>query len=399
MTSARETRSVPSAACGISGHLDTRTAATEVAHELHDTMTGSCDLALMFASFHHRAAFAEAAETIRQTLAPTTMIGVTAESVLGADEELEGLAGLAVLTLSLPGVRIHPWWTGPEDPIRISHPETIPERIGLSDDFRAAIMLAEPFSTPMTRLLPALTRCGGDRPVPIVGGLASGANQPGHNLLVIDETVRTTGAVGVSLAGDVDLDFVVSQGARPIADPLVVTKAKDNVILELGGRRALDALQELASELSEEERQLLTRGLLIGSVVDEYREHFGRGDFLVRSILGYNEKVGGIVVGDAARIGQTVQFHARDARTAAEDLQLLLDAQQLDARPFGALLFTCNGRGTRLFGERNHDLGIIHERLDLVPIAGFFAAGEIGPLGDRSYVHGHTASLTLFRPR
>ncbi|MHC4448159.1 MAG: FIST signal transduction protein [Planctomycetota bacterium] len=394
------TSAAPFAAAAISGHLDTRTAATEVAHELYDSLGATCDLAVLFASFHHGAAFAEAADTVRQTIRPACLIGVTADAVLGAEQELEGVAGLSVLALRLPGLELHPWRWDLEDQAPLEDPEAIGRRIGLGDEFRAAVMLVDPFTTPVARLLPALTACGGpDRPVPVVGGIASGASQPGHNRLVLNDEVHPDGAVGVSVAGAVDVDFIVSQGCRPVGTPLVVTKSKGNVIQELGGTRAWDALQEMANGLSDEEKTLIRQGLLIGSVIDEYKDHFGRGDFLVRNVLGFDKRGGGIAVGELARVGQTIQFHVRDAETAAEDLQLLLDAQQLEAPPLAALLFTCNGRGQRLFKEPNHDIGIIRERLGEVPIAGFFAAGEIGPVGDQSFLHGHTASLAIFRAK
>jgi small ligand-binding sensory domain FIST len=318
--------------------------------------------------------------------------------VLGGEEELEGVAGMSALALQLPGVSLSPWTSTPDDPIPLSHADQIAQRIDLRDDFRAAIMLGDPFTTPITRLLPAITNCGGrGRPVPVIGGMASGASQPGHNVLILDEQVVRAGAIGVSIAGDVEIDFVVSQGCRPIGQPLVVTKAKENVILELRGKPAMQVLQEVTTAMAEEERELLRRGVLIGNVIDEHKRHFGRGDFLVRNVLGLDQKHGGIVVGDLPRMGQTIQFHARDAITAAEDLQLLLDAQELKGRPFGGLLFTCNGRGKRLFDEPNHDIGIINERLGSAPVAGFFAAGEIGPIGEQSFLHGHTAALALFR--
>jgi small ligand-binding sensory domain FIST len=158
-------------------------------------------------------------------------------------------------------------------------------------------------------------------------------------------------------------------------------------------------MQEVTASLAPDERKLLERGLLLGNVIDESKRPFGRGDFLVRNLLGIDKGRGGVVVGDAPRLGQTVQFHVRDAVTAAEDLQLLLDAQVMKPPPFAALLFTCNGRGRRLFGEPGHDAGIIVDRLGIESIAGFFAAGEIGPIGDRSFLHGHTAALAVFREK
>ena len=392
--------SVPAAASALSGHLDTRTAATEVAHELHDALAGPCDLVFIFASFHHRAALPEAVETIRQTIAPGTTLAVTTEGVLGDESEREGLVGMSGLAMRLPGARLTPWMSTPQDPIPLRDPAAIAQRINLTHDLRATFMIGDPFSTPITRLLPALSTCGGaDHPVPVVGGMASGASQAGYNVMVLDDRVFSSGAIGVSVAGEVDIRCVVSQGCRPIGKPLVVTRAESNQVFELGGKPALTALQEMTTALDERERELLGKGLLMGSVIDERNRPFGRGDFLVRNLVGLEKEKGAILVGDLPRIGQTVQFHVRDAQTAAEDLQLLLDAEVIEERPFGSLLFTCNGRGRRLFGTADHDIGIINDRLGPLPMAGFFAAGEIGPVGARSFLHGHTAALALFRRR
>jgi small ligand-binding sensory domain FIST len=401
----------PFASSAISGHFDTKTAATEIADTLFDELSApdssaGCDLLLLFGSFHHRAALDDAAAILRKAISPGAMLGVTAEAVIGSDRELEGVAGLSAIALRLPGVRVHPWHSTPDDPVPLDNPQAIRDRIGFNEDFRTAIMVGDPFTTPITRLLPALTTSGktAEKPGPVIitGGMASGSNQPGLNVLIQNERVLSTGAVGVSLSGNLDIDFIVSQGCRPIGTPFVITKCKANVILELGGRKAIEALQEMAQELSEADKRLLSRGLLMGRVVNEYKDHFGRGDFLVRNVMGFDQKVGGIAAGEMCKPGQTIQFHVRDAQTATEDLQLLLDSQVLNpVQPFAALLFSCNGRGERLFGEPNHDLNIIRERLGEppVPIAGFFAAGEFGPIGNRSYLHGHTASLAVLRAK
>ncbi len=389
----------PSAVSAISGHLDTRTAATEVAGELYDHIGGQSDLVMVFASFQHRAAFDEAAGVIRQTLSPGTMLGVTAESILGVDRELEGLTGLSAIALKLPGVRLEAWsYRAETDAAVLNDPEAMQRHLGLADDSVALLILADPFTTPITRLLPAITTCrGADRPIAVVGGMSSGASQPGHNALAINDKCPTSGAVGVTMSGPVEVDITLSQGCRPIGKPLLVTKATGNLILELAGTKALKALKSLSEELAEDERSLLAGGLLVGTVINEYKDRFGRGDFLVRNILGYDKQHGAIAVGDLPRVGQTIQFHVRDAETAHEDLQLLLDAQELKDPPLGGLLFTCNGRGRRLFEEQHHDVTTIRNRLGDIPLAGFFAAGEIGPVGDQSFVHGHTASLALIR--
>jgi small ligand-binding sensory domain FIST len=308
------------------------------------------------------------------------------------------VAGLSAIAFCLPGVTVTPWTTTPKEPIPISKPEMIPEWIGLQDDSRGAFLFADPFSTPITRLLPALVNSGGENnPLPIFGGMASGASQARYNRLFLNDQALRSGGVGVTLSGPIKLDCVLSQGCRPIGEHLRVTKVDRNVVLELGGKPALEVLKDLARDASVDEQDFLQGGLLLGGVIDENRSHFGRGDFLVRSVLGIDRKRKGIAAGEFYRLGKTVQFHIRDPQTAAEDLQLLLDAQQLDSPPFAGLLVTCNGRGRSLFHEEDHDLNIIRQRIGEVPIAGFFAAGEIGPIGGRSFLHGHTTCLTLFR--
>ena len=171
-----------------------------------------------------------------------------------------------------------------------------------------------------------------------------------------------------------------------------------NVIRELGRRPALEVIREVFANLSEEDQERVQQGLHIGRVINEYQEKFQRGDFLVRNVIG-SDDAGGIAISDVVRVGQTVQFHVRDAETADEDLRgLLIHERQAcaDARLGGALLFTCNGRGSRLFPRPHHDVSIIREVLGPVPVAGFFAMGEIGPIGGQNFVHGFTASIALF---
>jgi small ligand-binding sensory domain FIST len=307
---------------------------------------------------------------------------------------------MSAIALRMPGARVTPWATTIEQPLPLDDPSALAARIGVGDGFRAAIMVGEPFSAKMNNILPALsTCCGSGRPVALFGGMASGASQPGHNILLLDDDEVRAGAIGVSLSGEIDVDVVVSQGSRPIGEPVAVTALEANVITELGGQPPMQILKDAAETLDEPDRELLNRGLLIGVAIDESKPHLGRGDFLVRNVIALNPKDGSVAVGEVPRLGQLIQFHIRDAVTADEDLRLLLDAQMMSERPFAGLLFTCNGRGSRLFAEPNHDVNVVQERLGPLPLAGFFAAGEIGPIGDRSFLHGHTAVLGLLRKR
>lgn len=175
-----------------------------------------------------------------------------------------------------------------------------------------------------------------------------------------------------------------------------MTRAEDNVILELGGKTPLQQLQDLWLTMTPRDHELVQRGLMVGLAVSEYRDTFRRGDFLVRHLAGLDRATGAIAVGDDVRVGQTVQFHVRDATSADEDLRLMLATAGPATAQRGGLLFSCNGRGTRLFDAPNHDALAVQHALGKVPLAGFFAQGELGPVGGRNFIHGFTASLVLF---
>jgi small ligand-binding sensory domain FIST len=260
-------------------------------------------------------------------------------------------------------------------------------------DPKALLLLADPFSFPIEDLLSWLA----DRHpgMPVVGAMASAAQMPGGNSLAFGRSLQRSGAVGVLLGPDVAIQPVVSQGSRPFGRPLVVTKADGNVIYELGGKPALERLiTQASSDLSEDEVEVLAAGgLQLGRVIDEHLEKFARGDFLIRNVLGTDRRTGAVAVGDVVPVGVTVQFHLRDAATADEDLSERLAGVSADA----ALLFTCTGRGTHMFGAPDHDAAAIVEHLGPIPTAGCFAAGEIGPVAGRNFLHGFTASLALFR--
>ena len=389
------------AASATSEHHDTRTAVDEVGSALHDGLGGKApDVIVMMASFHHTAALPEACDDLRRMLVPGHLLAGTVESVLGDSRELEGIAGMSALALRFGphghGVRLSPWRTTPWEPIPLSQPEAMSVRLDICDDTKCVFALADPFSTPSTRLLPAIGGClGSGHCVPVTGGLLSGASQPSCNRLVLDDIVQDAGAIGLTISGDVDIRTIVSQGCRPVGQPVVVTEVDGNVLTGLDGKPALDTVRSQLSELPEFERALLPGGLLIGRAIDASKKRLGRGDFVVRNVLGVDAKKKAIAIGELPRRGQTIQLHLRDAQASHEDLQLLLDGQQVHDPPLAAFLVTCNGRGQQLFGEVGHDTTIVRSRLDQAPLAGFFAAGEFGPLTGRNFIHSQAVVATL----
>jgi small ligand-binding sensory domain FIST len=369
---------------------------------------GGVDLAAVFFSAHFTEAASGLAQGIRRALAARVLTGCTAEGVIGSDEEIERLPAITLVAARLPGVTLFPFVLRPADfSTGVDEASAIREadtpnrawlgRLGLPQSPRLVLMFGDPFTTPMQGLLDAFNDAFPG--VPMIGGMASGAPMPGRNALLSDAEVFADGAVGVALAGDFDVDVIVSQGCRPIGPLYHVTEAERNTIHGLDGVAPLLQVQELVANLGDDDRQLLRSGLFVGRAIDPRKERLGRGDFLIRGVIGVDQKSGAIAVGDAIHEGETVQFHVRDAVTAKEDLEMMLTPHSLFGRPSGAFLFSCNGRGTRLYDHPNGDVSALQEFFPGLHVAGFFCAGEIGPIGGRNFLHGHTASLALIRPR
>jgi len=356
---------------------------------------GPVDLACLFLSSH----YAQDAETlcaaVRETLTPTVLLGCTGEGIIGDREEIEVAAAASLWAARIPGISLtplRPSFGDDEENAGLAWPQAVEE----SPHRLFFLLLADPFSTPVSALLADLAdRTPGAL---AIGGLAGGGHDLGENRMILNNEVYGDGLVGVALSGPMEVRTIVSQGCRPIGERYVITKAEHNVIQELGGQPAIERLQGMFESLSAEERRLAHEALHIGIVMDEHRNQFGRGDFLVRNLVGLDRETGSLAVGDHLREGQTVQFHVRDARTATEDLHLLLAADRARNCPpaKGALLFSCCGRGRGLFGRPHHDVTVLRERLGDIPIAGFFAQGEIGPIGGTNFLHGYTASVALF---
>jgi small ligand-binding sensory domain FIST len=370
-------------AAALSHTSDADLAAAEAADAAAVDLAAPCDLAVVFVGPDQLDALEAVGAAVTARLAPTVLVGAVAQGVIGPGEEVESGPAVAVFAAAGDG-ELHPFraWAmrPPEGGLVVAGwPDTRPGDLTL--------VLADPFSFPATEVA---ARLGRERPEqPLVGGLVTGG--PGRSALLLDGHVHTDGAVGVVLRG-LAVEGVVSQGCRPVGSPLTVTAAQHDRILELGGEPAVQRLHELLAEVTAEDRDRLQRGgLQIGLVVDEVRDAYGPGDFLVRGVRGIDPDAGALVITDLAQVGQTVQFQVRDAAAADQDLDARLQGRDPAA---GVLLFTCNGRGRALFGHPDHDVQTVETWLD-APVVGAFCAGEIGPVGAGSYVHGFTASLAV----
>ncbi|MEM8707426.1 MAG: FIST C-terminal domain-containing protein [Actinomycetota bacterium] len=371
----------------VSEHPDAAFAVGEVVGAVVEAVGESPDIALLFISGHTADMVEEITTAVHQLLRPGVLAGSTAIAVIGNDYEAE----------EVPAISLWAGRVGRAEAVRL---ETVRAAegtavVGMPDaaaeGARTLILLTEPYSFP----LDGLTKASNSQypHLRIVGGVASAVGGPGANQLILDGVLHHDGAVGILLPAGLGELTVVSQGCRPVGEPYIVTESQANLVQRLAMRPALERLGDLVDGADDDTKALLSTGLHVGLVLDESASEFRRGDFLVRGILGADHEAGAIRIGDRAPVGTTLQFHVRDAATATEDLESLLRAVDADA----ALLFTCNGRGQRLFGEPDHDAGRVSAAVGGGPVGGMFCAGEIGPVGGQNHVHGFTASaLFLF---
>jgi small ligand-binding sensory domain FIST len=385
-------------ASALASESDFKKAATEIGASIERQLgMDPIDLVLVFASSHFAGPAHELLARLRDALSPRALVGCTGEGVIGPEREVEGEAAIAVVAARLPDVDIRSFSFLPEEIRDIAEESRkLPYIVNARQDTKAFLLLGDPFSALMDGLLKAFNETY--QGVPVIGGMTSGAGSPGEAALLLNDHTYRVGAVGVAMSGAIEVDSIVSQGCRPIGPPLTVTGAEANIIKFLDEKPAMAHVQEVVEELTDEDRALLQNGLFVGRAIDSSKEMFGRGDFLIRGVVGIDRKSGAIAIGDFIEDGETVQFHLRDAATAEEDLELMLTPHSLFGTPSGAFLFSCNGRGTKLYDHPNGDISAINGFFKGMPVAGFFCAGEIGPIGGKNFLHGHTASLALIRP-
>lgn len=395
---ARSLSSTLTCASALSLQEDAGAALREACQAALGEIGGPPDLAMLFFSAHRARHADRLAAQACELLGTDNLLGCSGEAIVGMAREIEEEPALSVWLAHWPGVNSSLFRLQFERTREGGVIQGWPEELAgewPADTF--ILLLGEPFSFPADLLLDRLNE---DRPgVPVIGGMASGGAEPGDNRLLLGRESLAEGAVAALISGPVRLRTVVSQGCRPIGRPYVVTKAERNVIHELGGKPALIQLKEIFDTLPAREQVLVQKALHVGRVVSEYQERFEQGDFLVRNVVGIDPSNGAIAIGDYIRAGQTVQFHVRDQEAADAELkQLLAEAAKRSPGPAGALLFTCNGRGTRMFSQPNHDAQCLAKAFGQLPVAGLFAQGEIGPIGRQNFMHGFTASVAIIEP-
>ncbi|BAW96164.1 hypothetical protein NIES970_10870 [[Synechococcus] sp. NIES-970] len=393
----------------------------EAIAQIQSHFSGTADLVIVFISAAFASEYARVLPLLTEKLPCKVLIGCGGLSIIGTDaqgktQECEEQPALSLTVAHLPDVAVIPFHVTDKDlPDLDSAPDQWQGVFGAPAGAEPSfVLLSDPFSSNITDLLAGLDFAYPKAPK--VGGLtSSGGRVPSGLFYYVAEQdtgpmLLRSGTVGVALTGNIQMETIVAQGCRPIGEVYQITQCDRNIITELSvadGDRLhqgspLRLLQDLLAELDAEDQALAQDSLFIGIAMDEFKQKLIHGDFLVRNLLGVDPRAGAMAVGDRIRAGQRIQFHLRDAETSAEDLSVLLQQfreQSALQPPFGALMFSCLGRGKGLYGEPNFDSTLFGSVFPESNVGGFFCNGEIGPVGDRTFLHGYTSVFGIVHPK
>jgi len=377
----------------------------ETAGQLLRELDAPPTFALVFITPDYADRAAELLELVRVYGHVTTVVGCSGLGLAGLGREMEEGSGFSLMLVSLPGGRVTAIPFDQDMVESASGPEFWREKFARqAADPRGSrlrpeawLVFLNPYALNLELWLKQWNQAFAQ--VPIFGSVAGGIEGDQEAWVLCNEGV-VSGGVALALEGDFAVKAVVSQGCKPIGEPLTVTQAERNVLLTLGSRPAYEVLSDVYKELSDSEREQARGHLFAGLAVSEYLDEYKRGDFLVRNIIGADPKSGAVAINALPRVGQTLQYQLRDSRMASDELRRLLREQAaiLPEPPFAALLCTCHGRGQGLFGRGHHDAGLLNDYFPNLPMAGVFSKCQIGPVGDRSFAHGYTAAIALLAP-
>lgn len=381
----------PAVADSVSIRGDSVEAFEEATASIKEQIGGSPDVVLAFFSPHHRDHAGKLLEVIQRDLTPDAITGSSMSGVIGGGREHQAGPGVSLWAARLPGARLQTFCLELDaEGSRIGGWPEIPESA-------SAVMLVEPFTFPLEPFFESLRQMP-DLPT-MLGGIASGADRAGENILLHDDTLVKNGAVGFALDGGYRFETVLAKGCRPVGPEFLVTRSEGNVVYELGGRSAYGELSEVLIAIGEEERNRFMRAPHIGIQPLESTSGESGSDSLIRGVMGVDPEVGAIAVSDTVTEGEMLQFQSRDREYAHEQMESALKlAGSFDPEVLGALIFDCTARGINLFQRADHDIELLHKLWPDLPAAGCFAAGEIGPVCGLPYIHGLSASVGLLVP-
>ncbi len=339
-------------ASALSEHPVPAHAVGEVVGQILEQLDGAPDFCFLFVTNSQGGAVEDIARSVRQLINPRVLIGMTSNLVGAGGQHVEKETGIALLAgrigIDVEAVRLEAIPTQDDDWV-------ITGGGSLASNGGTLVLIADGDKFPIETVMNHL------REVAPGVAIAGGLTDTGPKLMMLDDELFSDGAIGLHLPAEQQVRLDSRAGCRPFGEPMIVTKAERNVIYELAGEPALDRLNAHIEALPAPERELLAHGLHIGVVVEERKDTYGVGDFVVQRVNGADRKIGALAIDGSVANGTTVQFQLPDPVTAGNELESLFGS--VSGLPiFGAqLIFGSSARSHNYFGMAESDIETANE--------------------------------------
>jgi small ligand-binding sensory domain FIST len=355
--------------------------------------------ALCFATTAHGAAFGLIVRTVAAEARTRDVAGCSAAGVIAAEREIESGPAVSVMVFggsSLDAKRFFvPSLRGRAREAACEVASAVRPALGKNN---LLYMFADTYNTEPDPLLETLER---ELPgVTVVGGGASEDGSIGETFQFCGDTVSSNAVSGMLLTGDFDFNIGASLACAPLGGTHQVTAVRDNILVELDGRRAFDVFAEAAGPLAEDLKRAIAF-VFVGVPLDTHAVKLERGDYIVRNIVGASSDHGVLAIAHRPRLGDRIGFALRNAERSRDELKATLERmkERAAAPPAFGMYFDCVSRGASLYNIPDHDSAYIGRYLDHPPVAGFFTGFEIGPLGARYGTLQYSGVLALVSPK
>ncbi|NQZ58524.1 MAG: FIST C-terminal domain-containing protein [Lentisphaeraceae bacterium] len=366
-------------------------------NEIQTEFSEQPDIFFVYFSSYYQVFADEISAGLKKAFNGTKVAGCIAGTVLFAGDELSNTPAIAVMAAHLPNCKIQ---TKAVDlkkmPCLDSSPRKWRDFIGMTKESNQThFIFSDPFTEGFETLIQGIDYAYSST---VLGAFSSGIEDQSDQALVCEEQIIQSGAVIVSISGDLQIVPLVTQGCQPVGENLKITSCSDVVLEKIDDQDPITYLRDLSPHLNETERELLQKSLFLGVEMDCFKAEHASGDFLIRNIRGVDADSGALVVGEHLHNGQVVRFHIRDKQIGSAELnkQISYYAGEFSERKcHGVMAFSCLGR-VKTDEEQIPDGELLAKiTSDDIPVCGFFGNGEFGPVGGTTYIHGYTVAAAL----
>ena len=388
------------AGVGLSTISDTGRAAEDAASKAVASFSGgAADFVVVFATAEHGQALPSLLSSVERTAGTPYVVGCSAVGVIAAGREIEEGPALGVLAVRSDQLRGTPFLFRDAGDQGLTAALQIGQRLAGSRESEDLVLVwPDPFVVRPDRLLQGLDATLG--PVPVAGG-ASSTSVVTSGTFQFSGSEASRGAVsGLRLGGRFRHVVAVTQGCRPLGEPLRVTSAHENIILEVDGVPALEALRRyLPKELRDADPEDSLSSVTIALLPEGEDVRLHAGEYLVRNIVAVDPDTGVLAIAAEVEEGQMILFALREGDAARADAGSVL-SRVATAAPAGGyrfgFYFDCLERGSALYGAQGVDAALIASHLPDVPVLGFFCNAEIAPLRGANHLFTYSGVLVLF---